>query len=149
VTEAVNPFEPPKASLDVPVDREAPALWNPDVAGAWSLLFSPIFGSALVRRNWQVLGEKEKARAGTIWLMTSVAVFLFSMLLFPLAGFFYIIVWYFAFQRQQTLYVKERWGKAYPHKGWLIPLGVALFGWFLVWIAIILVFQLLATMAAR
>ena len=63
----VNPFEPPKAGLDVPLAAEAgPALWNPDAAGAWSLLLTPIFGSVLVRKNWQAIGDEAKARTGTI-----------------------------------------------------------------------------------
>ena len=68
------------------------------------------------------------------------------MLIFPLAGFFYIFVWYFAFQRQQTIYVKERWGKAYPRKGWLVPLFAALLGWMLVWLAIALLFTMIASL---
>ncbi len=144
-----NPFEPPKASLDVPVGRDAPPLWNPDAAGAWSLLFTPIFGSLLVRRNWQVLGEQDKARTGTIWLVVSIVVFLLSMLIFPMAGFAYIFVWYFAFQRQQTLYVKERWGKDYPRKGWLVPLVVALLGWIVVWLALVMLFAMIGGVMPR
>jgi heme/copper-type cytochrome/quinol oxidase subunit 2 len=125
VSAPANPFEPPKASLDVPVDRDAPPLWNPDAAGAWSLLFSPIFGSVLVRKNWQALGEPDKARTGTIWLVASVVMFV-ATLVTGVFGLLYIIVWYFMFQRPQATYVKERWGRDYPRKGWLMPLLVAL-----------------------
>lgn len=125
MTEA-NPFEPPKATLaDVAaVAEDAPALWNPDAAGAWSLLLTPIFGSALVRRNWQAIGDAAKARAGTIWLAVSILVFAFAVIVFPLIGFPYIIVWYFAWQRPQTQYIRERWGKDYPRKGWATPLVI-------------------------
>jgi raffinose/stachyose/melibiose transport system permease protein len=34
----------------------APVLWNPGAAGAWSLIFNPVFGSILVLMNWQMAG---------------------------------------------------------------------------------------------
>ena len=58
-------------------------------------------------------------------------------------------MWYFAFQRQQTLYVKERWGKTYPRKGWLVPLVAALFGWILVWLALVMVFAMIGGVMPR
>ena len=122
MSDAINPFEPPKASLDhSQVAEEAPPLWNPDAAGAWSLLLTPIFGSVLVRKNWKAIGDDAKARTGTIWIVVSVLA-LFLAALFGLAGFLYIIVWYFAWQRPQTQYIRERWGKDYPRKGWAVPL---------------------------
>ena len=119
----VNPFEPPKAPLDRAdaLATPAPQLWNPDAAGAWSLLLTPIFGSVLVRKNWKAIGDASKVRTGTAWIVVSV-VCLFLAAVFGLAGFLYIIVWYFAWQRPQTQYIKERWGKDYPRKGWAIPL---------------------------
>lgn len=124
MSDAVNPFEPPKASLDHPAAvAEAPALWNPDAAGAWSLLLTPVFGSVLVRKNWRALGDESKVRTGTVWIVVSVLM-LFVAVVFGLGGFLYIIVWYFAWQRQQTQYIKERWGKDYPRRGWGIPLLV-------------------------
>ena len=33
--------------------------------------------------------------------------------------------WYFASARHQTAYVKARFGKTYPRKGWLKPLALA------------------------
>jgi hypothetical protein len=109
----------------VPVDRVAPRLWKTDAAGAWSLLLSPIFGSVLVRKNWETLGEKQKVRTGTIWIVVSVLMFLVGFFFgFPIAmiSLPYIIVWYFAFQRPQSVYVKERWGSEYPRRGWSLPL---------------------------
>jgi len=134
-----NPFEPPKAALDVAVTPEvAPALWNPDAAGAWSLLFSPVFGSVLVRKNWQALGDEDKARAGAIWLGVSILM-LVATLFTGVLGFLYIVVWYFAWQRPQTLYIKERWGKDYPRKGW----GPALLAALGVYIAVVVLLTVL------
>jgi len=123
----VNPFEPPKAALDgvAVVAEEAPVLWNPDAAGAWSLLFTPVFGSVLVRKNWKAIGDEDKARQGTIWLGVSI-VMLLATLFTGILGFLYIIVWYFAWQRPQAQFIRERWGKDYPRKGWIVPLLAAL-----------------------
>jgi hypothetical protein len=41
----------------------APALWNPNAAANWSLLFSPMFGAWLHMKNWAALGEPERAAA--------------------------------------------------------------------------------------
>lgn len=149
MSDAVNPFEPPKASLDrSQAAEDAPALWNPDVAGAWSLLLTPIFGSVLVRKNWKALGEETKVRTGTIWIVVSVLM-LFAAVLFGLAGFLYIIVWYFAWQRPQTQYIRERWGKDYPHKGWLLPILVGILVYFGLVALLVFVGYALAPVATR
>jgi len=45
---AVNPYAPPAADLEARELGAVPALWNPNAAEAWSLLFTPIFGSILL-----------------------------------------------------------------------------------------------------
>jgi heme/copper-type cytochrome/quinol oxidase subunit 2 len=100
-------------------------LWNPDAAGAWSLLFTPVFGSILVRKNWKAIGDEDKVRQGAIWLGASI-VMLLATIFIGILGFFYIIVWYFAWQRPQAQFIRERWGKDYPRKGWIVPLLAAL-----------------------
>ena len=122
-----NPFAPPKAVLDgvAVVAEDAPMLWNPDAAGAWSLLFTPVFGSILVRKNWKAIGDEDKVRQGAIWLGASI-VMLLATIFIGILGFFYIIVWYFAWQRPQAQFIRERWGKDYPRKGWSVALLAAL-----------------------
>lgn len=121
----IDPFAPPKASLDTSAEAgTAPALWNPDAAGAWSLLLSPIFGSVLIRNNWRAIGDEAKARTGMVWIVVSVLM-LIPAVLFGLSAFIYIIVWYVAWQRPQATYIRERWGKDYPRKGWGLPLLAA------------------------
>jgi hypothetical protein len=57
-----NPYAPPKAAVeDVVTFEPSPALWNPNAAASWSLLFTPIFGSLLHMKNWQAMGNREKA----------------------------------------------------------------------------------------
>ena len=122
MSSTINPFEPPKASLETSADAEAaPALWNPDAAGLWSLLLTPIFGSILVRKNWRAIGDEAKARTGMVWIVASVLM-LIPSIAFSLGPFIYIIVWYLAWQRPQAQYIKQRWGKDYPRKGWGMPL---------------------------
>lgn len=126
-TNDANPFAPPKAVLEgvAVVAEDAPMLWNPDAAGAWSLLFTPVFGSILVRKNWKAIGDEDKVRQGAIWLGASI-VMLLATIFIGILGFFYIIVWYFAWQRPQAQFIRERWGKDYPRKGWIVPLLAAL-----------------------
>jgi hypothetical protein len=123
VNTEVNPFEPPKATLDVALTPEAgPALWNPDAAGAWSLLITPVFGSVLVRKNWQAIGDEAKVRTGTVWIAVSILLFA-AVMIVPFGGLLwlpYIIVWYFAWQRPQRNIASAR--RDYPRKGWGAPL---------------------------
>lgn len=127
-TVAANPFAPPKADVaDVlPGGAVAPALWNPNAAANWSLLFSPVFGAFLHMKNWEALGEPNKASASGRWAAIALVVFV----VLALAGAFLperpmdgisravaiglLFGWYFASARQQTAYVKARFGKDYP-----------------------------------
>ena len=139
-----NRYAPPNA--DVPeaagTSRRrafaAPALWNPNGAANWCLLFSPIFGAWLHMKNWQALGEPGKAASARLWVIVSAVLIVgLSLLgamnpLGPLLGlgrlsaFVLLISWYFASARPQARYVQERFGRDYPRKGWLAPLLLAL-----------------------
>jgi heme/copper-type cytochrome/quinol oxidase subunit 2 len=136
-----NPFTPPKADLTPPTEvAEAPPMWNPDAAGLWSLLFTPVFGSTLVMKNWRALGEDGRARSALYWLIASV-----FMLVVSFAGgigLLWIIIWYFAAQRPQAQYIKERWGKDYPKRGWGIPLLIAVGAVIGVWLLLTVILLL-------
>jgi hypothetical protein len=127
-----NPYAPPgvEMAVEAPTPGSVPALWNPDAAGAWSLVFSPIFGSALVLKNWQTLGQGLEVKLAWMWLAASILLLIIASFVpgLSLLNFLYIIVWYFAWQKKQTDYVKKRWGKDYIRKGWAIPLLCALAG---------------------
>lgn len=45
----------------------APALWNPNAAANWSLLFSPMFSALLYANNWIALGELQQAGSVRWW----------------------------------------------------------------------------------
>ena len=111
-------------------------LWNPNAAANWSLLFTPIFGSYLQMKNWQALGEQKEANTAKSWLIFTIVFILFINFLSYLAdadpeqstivarglGFWYIIIWYFAYARKQPKYVKETLNDRYQKKSWWIPL---------------------------
>jgi predicted nucleic acid-binding Zn ribbon protein len=114
------------------------ALWNPAAAANWSLIFTPAFGSYLQMLNWQTLGERERAVTARIWFYVSLAMLGVYVAIRLLTGersyasaqpllVLYLFVWYFASGRSQAKYVKERFGSAYPKKGWGKPilLGIA------------------------
>ena len=134
-----NPYAPPKAFVaDIAGQEESPPLWNPNAAANWSLLFSPVFGAYLQMKNWEVLGEPEKATAAKVWAIVALAVLLGMPLLAVLVpglqvlqstssffGLILLISWYVSNGRAQARYVKERFGKDYPRKGWGKPLLIA------------------------
>ena len=68
-----NVFAPPKANLEREATEEAPALWNPNAAANWCLLFTAAFGAYLHMRNWQALGQPDRARASRNWMIAVIA----------------------------------------------------------------------------
>lgn len=124
VTMAENPYASPHAEV-APVASDAPALWNPHAAGNWNLLFTPVFGSFLIWKNWQAIGERTRGRA---WFIISVVVLLPSIVA-PGLAFLYLIIWYFSSVKRQARLVHERWGTAYPRRAWRKPLLVGLGAW--------------------
>src|SRR5687767_6966410 len=118
----VNPYQAPAANLSPSATQAAvaaPALWNPDAAGNWSLLFTPIFGAILVSKNWQAIGEPKRAASARIWAYVSVPIVALGL------GFPLLIIWYFASNRPQSRFVKSQWGANYPRKPWGKPLAIA------------------------
>ena len=62
---SIDPYAPPQTDLSAPAAEleNNPPLWNPNAAAMWSLLFSPVFGALVHMKNWQAMGEPEKAAA--------------------------------------------------------------------------------------
>lgn len=123
------------AAVDTP-----PAIWNPNAAANWCLLFSPAFGAYLNMLNWRALGEPERAASSRAWFYTSLGFLAFYTLLALVVGntvsdgisrlvsLVFLLSWYFASGRPQAKYVKERFGKDYVRKPWGKPLAYALGG---------------------
>lgn len=134
-----NPYAPPKADVDDVVQGGvAPPLWNPNAAAGWSLLFSPAFGAYLHMKNWQALGRVDKAATARNWLVASLAV----LAVFALVSAFWpdskafdglsrivalalLLSWYFGSGKVQVEFVKTRFGRQYPRRGWALPISIA------------------------
>ena len=119
----------------------SPALWNPNAAANWSLLFSPAFGSYLHMRNWHALQEPAKAATARRWFIASLFMLgVYAVLAFgfpnskPVAAttrglsLAYLLAWYFAAARGQAKYVKARFGAAYERRKWGTPLAFGALG---------------------
>jgi hypothetical protein len=120
------------------VQSAMPALWNPNAAASWSLLFSPIFGAILHMKNWQAMGEPQRAAASRSWAMGSTAFFVLLTImavilpdskvvdaLSRLGAVALLIAWYYANGKPQQAFVLARFGKHYPRRGWSKPLLLA------------------------
>ena len=158
-----NPYAPPLAAVgEVPSQAVAPALWNPNAAANWSLLFTPIFGAFLHMKNWQALGETGKARVSRYWVILGAAVFSGFMLLAAVQpqskgvgslirslGFILLLAWYFGSARAQARYVKERFGSQYPRRGWGKPMLAALGVFTIFMVAMTIVGVVIGLLSAR
>ena len=131
-----NRYAPPKATVEGTAGKriEAPVLWSPNAAAAWSLVLTPIFGCWLHMRNWQELEEPRRAAAARIWLVASVLIVAVTSLatirwkLVVGMGFVklaFLIAWYETTAKRQARYVSERYGPDFPHRGWFAPLLIA------------------------
>ncbi|MES3000201.1 MAG: zinc ribbon domain-containing protein [Pseudomonadota bacterium] len=107
------------------------AIWNPNAAANWSLVFTPAFGSYLQMRNWDALQEPAKARAARGWFVASLCVLFGNLFIGMLLGdaakadsvtrlmlFVFLLAWYFASGRAQGKYVKAKFGKNYARRPW-------------------------------
>jgi hypothetical protein len=110
----------------------APALWNPFVVGVWGFLLTPAFGSILLMKNWRALGDDTQAKQQLKWCLGFVVFLLLAILtpdteqvtkVFRSVGFILWVVWSFNCVPMQVRFVKEKYGKNYPHKSWVKPLG--------------------------
>jgi hypothetical protein len=148
-----DPYLPPTAALaDVTGHGPPPRLWNPNAAANWSLIFSPAFGAFLHMKNWQALGDAQRARTNRNWVI-AVLVLMFGSLLLGLLlpeskaidagsrllGLGMLVSWYVSSAKVQAKLVKERFGKDYPRRGWAVPI-LATIGCF---VALVVVFALL------
>jgi len=141
-----NRFAPPKALVEGTLagHAEAPALWNPNAAANWSLLFSPVFGAWLHWKNWQRLGEQQRADTARNWLVAAVVMLLASVGVALAAGagaralnFLFLLAWYFSAAKTQAKFVKEHYGDGYPRRGWWQPLGIAIGALVGLWLVVV------------
>lgn len=129
-----NPDSTPNVAI-----REATAIWNPNAAINWSIIFTPAFGSYLHALNWRSLGKEDQVRSAMGWFYFSLAM----LVVYILMGIFmadekaaddaarglallYLIIWYFAAGKAQTKYVKTEFGSDYPRRSWEKPLLIGI-----------------------
>jgi hypothetical protein len=100
---------------------------------------SPAFGAFLHMKNWEALGEPDKAAGAKKWvviyIVTIVGLAVVSAFLphnraipaiLRLTGFCLLLSWYFVSGKPQLEFVKSRYGKQYPRKGWGQPILIAI-----------------------
>jgi len=139
------PSQPAEAS-----PASGAAVWNPNAAAAWSLLFTPIFGSCLHYLNWKSLGEEERAGLARIWFIFSIVLYsvitVLQIAMFRRDGgipfwfyLFYTALWYGLSGRQQASYLREKFGGEYEHRPLAHPLLAAVGIWALLVVVLVAV----------
>jgi len=121
-----------------PVAVAPSALWRPSVVAAWSLVFTPAFGSWLLMHNWQVLGQPQAAGRARLWLRASLAMLALQLLAgainrrlngdSPLVAWLalaWLLLWLLGAAWPQWIAVRRRYGRGYPRRGWNGALGLA------------------------
>lgn len=104
------------------------ALWNPNAAVNWSIVFSPAFGAYLHSLNWRAMGEDAKAEKSMLWVYATLAVIVLSMFKEGAYGIAWalLIAWYFLSARGQVTWVKEKLSGEYVKKSWRQPILYAI-----------------------
>jgi hypothetical protein len=138
-----NIYQTPKSELEKIDELPNIQLWNPRVAGAWSLFFTPIFGTVLIKKNWLTLEETGKAKTASIWLYVSILFTVISNWV-PIVALIYIVIWYFAFLKKQIDHLNIN-KITYRKKSWQKPISIALG----IYIGIIIFFVLFVMMLQR
>lgn len=128
-------LEPVKtASNCATATASAPSLWNPNAAANWSVLFSPVFGTALHYLNWRSLGDEKKATVALNWLYVAAGVEIWVLWnVFTgintdapfLTNLVFLVSWYFFSAKVQINHVRDSLNGRFERRSWLNPLGTA------------------------
>ena len=75
-----NPYQPPSAGLsEQPADK---ALYSPNAVMACAIVFTPVVGGLMARRNWVRLGDSVRARNAALYSgLATMAMFVLGALL--------------------------------------------------------------------
>ena len=133
-----NPYSSPENSSHLSnseINNTQPALelWNPEAAACWSLVFTPVFGSIIISKNWRRIGNTEEATYAKNWVYISLIAILGSIVLqfTSLAGsigqflpIVFLLLWYFCSAKRQAKYLKNE-SVVYQKKSWFKPLAIS------------------------
>jgi len=132
--QAISDGAPLRCETPSPTTESKGAIWNPNAAANWSILFTPAFGSLIHSINWRVLGNDAKAKAMLMWFYASIAI-LFLYVFMGVVGveqkaaeglaLLFLIAWYFIVGRAQAKYVKANFGSSYDRRPWGKPLLIS------------------------
>jgi hypothetical protein len=112
-------------------------LWNPDIAAALSIVFTPVFGAVIHALNWKTLREERRASVAWVWAAVIVFVLVAAALhgIVPGArnvGATFVLVmlaslawWYFSAARAQSKFVVNELKGRYVRAGWFTPIWLA------------------------
>jgi len=116
--------------------QDCPKLWNPIAAANWCIIFTPIFGSFLIAKNWKELNQRQKSKNSMVWFYASIVT---TLTLVCLIGFYaapsvsyllFLVIWYYACAKKQVKFIKVNQIN-YEKKSWVKPL---LFGFIVTFI---------------
>lgn len=117
----------------------AAPVWNPDVAAALSIVFTPVFGAVIHAINWSRLGQESRARAAWGWAAAIAAV---TVVAVAYAAFetrdpraaaatlrlvlaVSLVWWYFGAARAQSKFVVIELKGKYERASWFTPVWLA------------------------
>jgi len=136
--------------------KESGAVWNPNIATGWSIIFTVAFGSYIHALNWRTLDQQDRAKSAMVWFYISLAILILSIFIMeiPIAYgkeeqpvvysllFVYLLIWYFSAGRSQAKYIKEKLGSDYPRRSWDKPLLIGLMA-FVNYLIIVGIFEII------
>ena len=116
----------------------AAPLWNPDLAAALSIVFTPVFGAVIHALNWSRLQQQARAQAGWRWaaglgvVLVATAGYSAFATHDPKAGAFLKLVllgslvwWYFGAARAQSKFITNELKGSYVRASWFTPIWLA------------------------
>lgn len=117
---------------------DSAALWRPSAVALWSLVFTPVFGSYLLMRNWQALGQPRAAGMARHWLRASLLMLALELCagainrrlnggspLVQWLALAWLGLWLLAAAMPQWQLVRRRFGRAYARRDWNAALAAA------------------------